>query len=179
VAANLIQAFHAFRLCYCVGQVYIVCFSNQVIHRPSLYDSYNLYYFEQVEGRDPPECFRTAKIWFNFTEVSFLFHIVKCIAIVGYVFKIAPHPWILILVAITLPECIFKLYILYVVRRFMQDLRRSMQYLPKFTYIPVEDDVSAKVLVPRRDSDLKIDEENKANSLVAARMKHFKCLDVD
>jgi hypothetical protein len=91
----------------------------------------------QEEGRDPVSCHRTAKTWFDFTEFSYLFIIVKCVATIGYVIKVASHPWIVVLMAVTLPECIFKLYMLWVVYDFMRDLRRSLKYLPKFHFIPL------------------------------------------
>ncbi|ODM99310.1 hypothetical protein Ocin01_07373 [Orchesella cincta] len=110
VAANLIQSIHAFRM-------YLI--------------------LNQREGREPAECYSRARRWFDYSEFVYLFAIVKCLATVGYVFTVALHLWVFLMALVTVPEMIFKLWALYHCNGFMKDLRQSLQYMPKFKFIPV------------------------------------------
>ncbi|CAL8087925.1 unnamed protein product [Orchesella dallaii] len=110
VAANLIQAIHAFRLYLIVNQ---------------------------KEGREPAECFGRARRWFDYSEFVYLFSIVKCLATVGYVFTVALHLWVIVMAVVTLSENVFKIWALFRVNDFMKDLNQSLKYMPRFKFIPV------------------------------------------
>jgi hypothetical protein len=81
-----------------------------------------------------------AKLWYDFSGFGYTFMTVKCLITISYIFKVAPHPWVLVLAALTFPEVIFKLHMLYIVYGFMKDLKESVKFLPKFRFIPVMDD---------------------------------------
>lgn len=97
------------------------------------------------EGRDPTSCFEASKSWYDFTQFSYLFAIVKCIIGVSYIIQVAPVPWVLALVGVTLLEIVFKMYMLYNVYGFMKDLKQSLKYMPKFKFIPVRSSPSPSI----------------------------------